>query len=335
MKKILFYSSVKNIESFKTQQFYCIDINLLRKCGNEVIVTNKIKPFLLSKYDASFIYFYRRGLIPALISFLRFKPVYFTGGIDALEKSYASIKDYCIQKVLFHFCYWLSTKCIIVSDADMENVKCIYNNKIPYKIALSYHTIDVESFSCKYSCKEHGLFTTIVWMESKANVIRKGVDKALVVFKYLAEQQEYKNSKFVIIGKLGEGSDYLKECAIKLNIIDKIIFTGPVSEKDKVIWLKKSCYYFQLSLYEGFGLASLEALASKNIVIHTGKGGLKYSIKDFGVLIEGDELSQEILNQIYMSLVSFDVQNLDIAALHVKDNFSNKKRQKDFELIFN
>ena len=53
---------------------------------------------------------------------------------------------------------------------------------------------------------------------------------------------------------------------------------GEVSEEDKINLLKRSKYYFQLSLYEGFGLAALEALCADNILIHSGKGGLANSI---------------------------------------------------------
>ena len=41
-KKILFYSSVKNIKLFDIQRFYSVDVKLLENLGYDVIKTNKI-----------------------------------------------------------------------------------------------------------------------------------------------------------------------------------------------------------------------------------------------------------------------------------------------------
>ena len=60
-RRVLFYSSVKNMESFQTQKFYQIDLEILRNIGFDVILTNKTLIFFsFWKYDLSFIYFYRK-----------------------------------------------------------------------------------------------------------------------------------------------------------------------------------------------------------------------------------------------------------------------------------
>lgn len=48
----------------------------------------------------------------------------------------------------------------------------------------------------------------------------------------------------------------------KYNLKGSVELKGEVSEEDKINLLKQSKYYFQLSLYEGFGLAALEALCA-------------------------------------------------------------------------
>ena len=72
-------------------------------------------------------------------------------------------------------------------------------------------------------------------------------------------------------------SDLLEQLIQKLKITNKVIFTGEIEEDKKITLLKNNRYYFQLSTYEGFGIAALEALAAGNIVIHSGKGGLNDS----------------------------------------------------------
>ena len=59
-KRLLFYSSVKSLELFKTQKFYQIDIALLEDLGYDVWLSNRIFDSLLFwKYDILFSYFYR------------------------------------------------------------------------------------------------------------------------------------------------------------------------------------------------------------------------------------------------------------------------------------
>lgn len=52
MKRILFYSSVRDLSSFVSQRFYVIDILLLKELGYDVIITNKIIDFIrFYRYD--------------------------------------------------------------------------------------------------------------------------------------------------------------------------------------------------------------------------------------------------------------------------------------------
>jgi len=336
-KRILFYSSVSSKELFFTQRFYYIDITLIKNLGYEVHETNRILDFLCFwKYHIAFIYFYKFGLFPAILARLFHKKVYFTGGIDALEKSTTNPRDYLLQKYLFKLCHLFSTNCILVSKSDADNVRKIYNGMLPERTSLSFHTIDVENFTNIGLSEKESIFTTIVWMGSVGNVCRKGVDEALKVYKCLsASKAEYAETKFYIIGKEGNGTDYLKKLCDELQLHEKVIFTGSIDEEHKINILKRSKYYFQLSTFEGFGIAALEALAAKNIVIHSGRGGLNQTIKDYGIKINIEDNIEEQANYIYERIPKFDSQKLIEAENYVKNNYSNIKRQKDFEIILN
>jgi glycosyltransferase involved in cell wall biosynthesis len=334
-KIVFFYSSVKNKELFHIQRFYHIDIELIKNLGYTVFESNKIFDFCFFwKYDIAFIYFYRLGLLPAILSNLFFKKVYFTGGIDSLEQSTTVHKEYVVQKIFFKLCHLFSDMSILVSSSDENNVKKIYHGKLPKRTCLSFHTIDIEKFVYTDLSKKENIFTTIAWMESIGNIKRKGVDKALIVFKYLIEKEEYADAKFYIIGKEGEGSDYLRKLCMDMKIVDNVIFTGSIDEKLKIDILIRSKYYFQLSTFEGFGIAAIEALAAKNIVIHSGNGGLKETMKDYGIKVDIFSDLDEQIDSIYDQLINFNKELLDRAQKHINDNYSNIRRQKDFEKIF-
>jgi glycosyltransferase involved in cell wall biosynthesis len=331
---VLFYSSVKNKIFFDTQQFYQTDIQLLKELGYNILLSNRLRDSLLFwKYDIVFAYFYRWSFFVALCGRLFLKKIYFTGGIDALDRNYVKPSIYLIQKIFFKLCYFPSTVCIIVSESDKNNVKKIFGNRLPNKIAYSEHTINVGSFDPDTAKKK--IFTTIAWMGEQGNVIRKGLDKALELFAYLITKPEFSEYKFYIIGYEGEGSNYIKEIAGRLNLSDRVIFTGAITEPEKIKMLKESKYYFQLSQYEGFGIAAIEALAAKNIVIHSAMGGLKYSVKNYGIVYNLNEYTGIEHERIYAELLKFDESLLDLAYMDVKSRFSNVRRREELRNIIN
>ena len=125
MQRILFYSSVSEMELFKITGFYQMDIKILENLGYRVTPTNSFCAFLkFWSYDYAFIYFWTKGLIPAVISKLFWKKVIFTGGIDGLDQDYnKNKKNYLLRKVFFKLCTIFSDANIIGSQADMDNIK--------------------------------------------------------------------------------------------------------------------------------------------------------------------------------------------------------------------
>lgn len=329
-KRILFYSSIKDKELFNIQQFYRIDILLLEELGYKVVLSNRISDaWKFWSYDFVFAYFYRYAFFVALIAKIFRRNTYFTGGIDALDKNLVTEKEYKIQKWFFKMCYYLSKSCIIVSKTDDKNVRELVSSK---KLSYSEHTIDTSQFECDLVRKED-LITTIAWQATIGNVKRKGVDNALRLFAKLIKQPQYSQFKFVIMGKTGEGTDYLKEIIEELGISESVVFTDSISEQQKVGYLKRSKIYFQISVFEGFGVASLEALCAKNIVVHSGKGGLSNPIYNDGVYVDIDQPSEGMFKQLIEGLESFDSSKLEHAYDNVCKNYDNDRRKADFAKI--
>jgi glycosyltransferase involved in cell wall biosynthesis len=301
--RYIFYSSVKNLSDFTVQRFYANDIYCLQLCGNTVHVTNKISDFLYFwKYDCAFIYFFRKGFFAGLIAKILLKKVYFTGGIDDLNLNNNSNK-YLIQKYLFILSYLISNFIFIVSRSDMRVVNNLTRKDKLKRLVYSPHSVlsDLELIQLfsKPPKKEPHLFTTICWMSSVGNVKRKGVDKSLNLFKkYLSI---YPDSKYIIIGRTGDGSDYLIKLANDIGISESVVFTGIISEEKKNSILDMSTYYFQISRYEGFGLAALEALYHLNLVIHTAQGGLFDTIDNYGFIVTEDDM---------LNINSFDINSI-------------------------
>lgn len=330
-KRILFYTS--NIENVKAQKFYQIDFDILRSNGHELIITNKKSDlFKFWKYDALFQYFYTFAAFYSLIANCFGKEVFHTGGIDALNEETTSPKAFKRQKLFFWICYHLATKCIIVSDNDWNNIMKIYNGRLQKKLVKSYHVVDADKFLCPIEGREK-LFISICWQGSDGNIKRKGIDKSLILYKYLLSKEEFKDYQYIIAGRKGPGTPFLMQQIEKLGLTDKVEVTGEISEEEKVSMMKKAKYYFQLSTYEGFGLAALEAMAAGNIVIHTGAGGLKYVVDNYGILVNGTSIEQDC-EAIYMQMITYDESLLKKAQVRTKEVFAYDKRKNEFKEIF-
>jgi len=330
IKRVLFYSSIKDKELFYIQQFYRIDIQILEGIGYKVVLSNRISDaWKFWRYDFVFAYFYRYAFFVALIARLFGRNTYFTGGIDALDRNLVTEKEYKIQKWFFKMCYYLSKSCIIVSKTDDKNVREIIDGK---KLSYSEHTIDTHMFACDIKEKEN-LITTIAWQATEGNVKRKGVDNALRLFAKMLQITQYKDYKFYVIGKTGAGTIYLKHLIKELGIEESVVFTDSISEEEKVDYLKRSKVYFQLSIFEGFGVAALEALCAKNIVIHSGKGGLSNPIYNDGIYVDIDQPLKNMFEQVMEGLNRFDNVRLEQAHESVCINYDNERRKEDFRRI--
>lgn len=303
-RKILFYSSVKDPSSFETSGFYANDIKALSSVGYDVQVTNKIFPFILFwRYDISFLYFYKKSLFPALISKIYNKYIFFTGGIDELSFS-VSINKYQLyrQKLFFKLCYLLSSKCNIVSNSDLKNTLDLLSQKPTFntsKLSLFPHCIDVQIINQIVFNKKQNILLTICWMGSIENVKRKGLDRCIYFLNELVKKDL--SYKLYIIGSYGEGTEFLKGIIFDLKLQDFVIFTGEISETEKIDYLTKSKYYLQLSTYEGFGLAVIEAMINGCYIIHSNVGGLKDTIGENGLIIDNFDSYSEIVNSFINS----------------------------------
>jgi len=336
--RVLFYSSVRTKKQFSYQEYYRTDIHILRDLNFRVFLSNRFSDFIcFRKYDIAFIYFFRYGVIPAILARIFRKKVYFTGGIDFLEKSFIGKRGYLIQKFFFFFCHLFSTRCIIGSTSDRQNIQKSFPKINQRKLDFSAHVIDFDKyFSMDLPSKEN-IFTTIAWMKLSINVKRKGIDKCVYLFRELLKFPEFENSLLYIIGPPGEGSVMIENLVVSLNLQGKVILTGMVSEMEKINYLKKSKFYFQLSEQEGFGISAIEALASGNMVFHSGKGGLVDAIGNNGLLIPElpgyPEKAWYIHNYLKGLTEDQYKEKIGNGIDHVRNNFCYKKRKMDFQKI--
>lgn len=96
---------------------------------------------------------------------------------------------------------------------------------------------------------------------------RKNILGLVEAFAMLKNEEGLEDIKLVLAGKKGWLYESIFKRINELNLEDEVIFTGYVDEKDKVvIYQLAKCFVFP-SLYEGFGIPILEAMAASVPVI--------------------------------------------------------------------
>lgn len=120
---------------------------------------------------------------------------------------------------------------------------------------------------------------------------RKNVPTLLKAFVQLAKDSK---AFLVVAGQLPERdltfSPDPRPIVQELGIGERVVFTGWVPEEDKPALYSGARALVFPSLYEGFGLPSLEALACGTPVIASNRGSLPEIVGDGGLLLEPDDV---------------------------------------------
>jgi glycosyltransferase involved in cell wall biosynthesis len=130
----------------------------------------------------------------------------------------------------------------------------------------------------------------------------KGFDEVLAVLPQLA--REVPNVCYVIVGD-GDDRARLQEKARALGVADRVVFTGFVSEQDKIDLYNLADVYVMPSQGEGFGIVYLEAMACGVPTIGSVLDGSRDALRDgqLGQLVDPRK-PQQVLQAIRKALAT-------------------------------
>lgn len=158
--------------------------------------------------------------------------------------------EYLMKKYILKRAVRKSKQIITVSKFSLDRIIAYYPK---YKQKFSFHYLGVaEDF--KTFCSEI--------KKKKNQVVYVGNIKKHKGLKTLLEAHSMISSQIdlVIVGEDKKFRNSDKKTIDLMNKIDNIIFTGKISDDDLKSIISESKFLIQPSLYEGFGLAPLEAL---------------------------------------------------------------------------
>ncbi len=292
-QKVTIYNFAKN-EKFTLNSLYQI-IRFIRK----------------NKFDIIHTHLVHAGIIGKILGFvLRTPCVFSTRHYTYMEKERSFF--YHLEDLLSRF---LVTKVISISESVTTYLQKLGIPK--NKIVLIYNGIDINFFRINNSVQRepNSLISVGRLVPAKGYKI---LIKALELLK-----NDSLDFKCIIIGDGPLKQELLSQVQEK-RLSKYIEFLGEqdlISIRD---YLQKSSVYISSSLYEGFSLSLLEAMACGNIVIAT-KAGTSEEIIENGVngLLVDPSNPQDLKNKIKFALLNEETQKYRRAAnLAVKKSYS-------------
>lgn len=185
--------------------------------------------------------------------------------------------------------YHIADSIVAVSSATAASLTKDYEVP-PWKIHVIPNGVDFEAFKPLGLAKIPG---SILYAGRLCE--RKGLPLLLEAFKDLAGT--IPDSRLFIIGE-GELREGLEDLALRLGVSERVVFLGKVSREELVEWYNKVEVFVLPSLFEGFGIVCLEAMACGTPVIASRAPGITDVIEDGrnGILVERDR--EELLSAL-------------------------------------
>lgn len=135
---------------------------------------------------------------------------------------------------------------------------------------------------------------------------RKNIIGLINAFEKLLSKTS-KNLKLVIAGTKGKSYEDYKNCVEKLHIKDKVLFPGFIPVNHMPYLYNSAKLFVYLSLYEGFGLPPIEAMACGVPVVSSNVTSLPEILKDCSLLVNPRD-EDAICNALYKGLNDTDLR---------------------------
>jgi glycosyltransferase involved in cell wall biosynthesis len=274
--------------------------------------------------------------------------------ISVLDLAYLKFEEYFKKEDLLQLKAWTrysvnkSTRILAISESTKNDIVKYYNYD-PDKITVTYIGYDTETF---HPITDDSLIDSVLekYGIKRPYILylgtlqpRKNLTRLVRAFHLLMQQEKYRDLgfKLVIVGKKGWLYEELFDEVKKLQMENIVIFTGFVPDADKNAILSGAYLYTLPSLYEGFGIPILEAMASGTPVVTSRVSSLPevsgecavlvdpYSEKSicggFKLLINDEPLREDLREKGLQWVRHFDWMNTARSTLAVLEEVGGKQ----------
>ena len=259
-------------EMFDRVEFYRIDIQLLRELGHEVVTVGDPRAMDWSA-DLYYCWWWGHAGFPMVPAKLRRRPIVVTGAFD-YATCRAELPGICYldrprwQKAVLGAMLRLADANLFISRYEFDEVTSHLTVRNPIAAPLA---IDTKRYQPDPAATRSDYFFSMSLL-SHENAVRKGL---LMTIEAMARlDPRHADKRLVIAGKHGSAHDALWARAKELGIADRVELPGMISEDQKLAGYHECIAYVQPTLYEGFGHAIGEAVASGAAVVAAPRGAV-------------------------------------------------------------
>lgn len=211
-----------------------------------------------------------------------------------LPKQYSLIKKmhekyavpFYAKKMNWIFTVSDTTKDYLINKFKLKsNISVTYNSvDDDYKVIEKEKVLDVLA---KFSIKGDYLLHISKFSE------RKNPWTLLNAFIILRERFGYKNKKLVLVGDGWDNGD-IKSFVTEHKLDDYVIFTGFVTKLEKIALINGASIFVFPSLYEGFGMPNLEAMACGCPVITSNAFAIPEIVGDAALVLKDKDNAEQL-----------------------------------------
>ncbi len=162
-----------------------------------------------------------------------------------------SLKDRIIYGLLYHFDFKLRTKIIAISDYDRKDIEKFYPH-CKSKIERIYNPIDTDFISSpkKYpNAAPYICAINIAYGHKNTITLIKAFEKIMGEIEH----------NLVLIGRINRETEFLWTYVAEHNLGARVNFTGFLEDQEFNLILYHASLYVNPSLFEGFGMTTIEA----------------------------------------------------------------------------
>lgn len=280
MARVVFYcnDTRANLDTF---EYYRQDVEALRALGHEVVVCTRYREIPIH-FDAMFIWWWTFALWPTLLCRLLGKPCLITGVYNFRNPPEFKGNDYfrrpAWQRVLIRAATKWCRLNLFIDEAELRSCTEYFSltngRYYPCVVGEDYLQGPADE-------RELALFN-LAW-SGRENLVRKGIPELLEAMGILVRSGL--PVRLYLAGARGDGAEELERRIAELGIADRVSVLGPLSRADKIDRLRRCEIYVQPSHFEGFGLATAEAMGSGACVITCDVGAVRKVVGDSGIYV--------------------------------------------------
>lgn len=319
------------MENIQAMEYYRQDIEALRALGHDIVVCNRYRD-IPWRFDLMFVWWWTYALLPVALARLTGRPAIVTGTFNFRYENPASGTDYFArpwwQRLLIRIPTQLATANLFVGRKEFESVPAYFGLKSAH---YTPHCVGDDYFAVQDRASARTIMLNLAW-SGPDNLKRKGVWTILDAAALL--KQRGRSFELVLAGKRGDAFPALQERIAELGLEDCVSAIGEVTYQQKLDLFAKTKLYLQPSFFEGFGLATAEAMAAGCCVVTTDVGEVGTVVGDAGLYVTPGE-STALADAIENLLSNQDkIDQLSArGADRMRRLFSFEKKKGDFGAI--